>query len=65
MSPHSQCPGCGHKAGTSFFTQGYIPLHKCRRCGGFFCNECGNGKRCPYCGSDSVWWNAEECWPRK
>lgn len=42
MSAHSQCPRCEHKAGTSFFTQGCIPWHKCRKCGGISCSNCQN-----------------------
>lgn len=60
MSRYSKCPNCGHAASGGVFGGVYVPLHKCRNKGHWFCNDCKNGDRCPLCGSDSVSWNADK-----
>lgn len=65
MSRFQRCPKCGHEASGGFFGGVYVYLHKCRRKGHYFCNNCKNGDRCPFCGTDDVSWNAEAAYTKR
>ncbi|MBM3269814.1 MAG: hypothetical protein FJZ01_19455 [Candidatus Sericytochromatia bacterium] len=60
MSTFSACPSCGYHASGGLFGGVYIWLHKCRNKGHWFCERCKNGDLCPKCGTDSVYWKADQ-----
>lgn len=62
MSQYSECPKCHIKPKDYDWTGGYIYLHKCKDGGHLFCKNCKNGDRCPYCGSQNIWWDYEKAY---
>lgn len=65
MSRFHACPTCQNEASGGLFGGVYIKLHQCRDKGHWFCENCRNGDRCPHCGTDRVWWNADEAYTRR
>lgn len=67
MSRFKRCPNpdCRNEAGGGLFGGAYINLHKCKDGGHYFCSECKNGDRCPYCSSANISWDDEQAYTDK
>jgi hypothetical protein len=53
---YDDCPRCGYAPHESL-TVGFMPIHRCKKCGCEFCHECSgsnNGRKCPDCGNTSL-----------